>query len=495
MALEADAQASMREVEMRFRATFAAMLAVMTVIGGLGSVPMRAAQTTTDKPTVQVPEDKALVYFVRPKRPGSRLTTFLYIDDEFVGVLEDNSFTYAFVEEGRHVLWTFLTLDVKARLIKAMSKIMVGEPWEGSGFNAVRGRTYYFWFDDPKKMQDEHVRLDEKEGAEWIDKVKFYSTPTSKEAQTSAQHLTNRSTEAVERFELAYAEIPEYSTPEVPVDRTGFIRIDANTEISLELVQNVVGTITSGDGRMIHLDSIGDDVWFRVTGDSASAGGVWLREGTLVRGILYHEKDRRSSVVGDVLDVVVPAVVAVDGTVVPTQGEIYQQGGRQPKADRVVRNLLWTQQVLWGHRGPGPYPGKRADLLLGSMATIYTRDPVWIAPVRTTIESDELKSRSPALRLRVPKSAPFRFPPSGWGRPDDLKFLLELPKRPAPAQARFQGLGGAPTTCSRRLILPTSTKSGSTRISGVAMILIPESGRAVVNSQGHPGNAGSIEGT
>ncbi len=64
----------------------------------------------------------------------------------------------------------------------------------------------------------------------------------------------------------------------------------------------------------------------------------------------------------------------------------------------------------------------------------------------------------------------------------------------APAQARFQGLGGAPTTCSRRLILPTSTKSGSTRISGVAMILIPGSGRAVVKSQGHPGNAGSIEG-
>ena len=78
---------------MRLRSACIAMLAVMAVIGGLGLVPARAAQTTTDKPTVQTPEDKALVYFVRPKRPGSRLTIFLYIDDEFVGVLDDNSFT------------------------------------------------------------------------------------------------------------------------------------------------------------------------------------------------------------------------------------------------------------------------------------------------------------------------------------------------------------------------------------------------------------------
>ncbi len=61
---------------MRLRSTCVAMLAVMTVIGGLGAMPMRAAETTTDKPTVQIPMDKALVYFVRPKRPGSHLTTF-----------------------------------------------------------------------------------------------------------------------------------------------------------------------------------------------------------------------------------------------------------------------------------------------------------------------------------------------------------------------------------------------------------------------------------
>lgn len=57
---------------MRLRSARVALLTVMAVIGGFGLIPARAAETTTDKPTVQIPEDKALVYFVRPKRPGSR---------------------------------------------------------------------------------------------------------------------------------------------------------------------------------------------------------------------------------------------------------------------------------------------------------------------------------------------------------------------------------------------------------------------------------------
>ena len=107
---------------MRFWSACVAMLAAMAVIGGFGVIPAHAAETTTDKPTVQTPEDKALVYFVRPKRAP---TTFLYIDDEFVGVLENNSFTYALVEEGQHVLWTFLTVNAKIRWFKALATSLI----------------------------------------------------------------------------------------------------------------------------------------------------------------------------------------------------------------------------------------------------------------------------------------------------------------------------------------------------------------------------------
>lgn len=71
------------------RLTGATVLAVMAGIEGIGLTPAHAAETTTDKPTIQAPEDKALVYFVRPKGPRKSLTAFLYIDDEFVGVLAD----------------------------------------------------------------------------------------------------------------------------------------------------------------------------------------------------------------------------------------------------------------------------------------------------------------------------------------------------------------------------------------------------------------------
>ncbi len=165
---------------MRLRSTCVTTLAVLAAISRLGAIPAHSAETTTDKPAILAPEDKALVYFVRPKRAGKSLSTFLYIDDEFVGVLEDNSFTYALVDEGRHELWTFPTLELP-KLFKMMPDSLQPQwnPWEGSGFEAARGRTYYFWFDDPRRTQNTHVRLDEEEGAKWIDKVKFYSTPTS----------------------------------------------------------------------------------------------------------------------------------------------------------------------------------------------------------------------------------------------------------------------------------------------------------------------------
>ncbi len=435
---------------MRVRPACVAMLAVMTAIGGLGVIPARAVETTTEKPSVQIPEDKALVYFVRPTRLLSRLITFLYIDDEFVGVVEDNSFTYAFVEEGRHELWTFVTFDSKLPLFGAMSKLTLGPPWEGSRFRAVRGRTYYFWFDDPgHRMDVQHVQLDEDAGAGWIDEVKFYATPTDKDVKASAQHLAKRSAAAVERFQLDYAEIPEHATPEVPADRTGLSRIDANTEVELVLIQ----TLWS------ERDATGDEVWFRVARDSAAAGGIWLREGTLVRGILHHVRDSDSSVGGGVLDVVIPALVAVDGTVVPTQAEIlvggkaaiHAPGDEDLKVGSVVWNLWKATDLRADERGeihvdfdPDSFAesldhrgeGTAAFLPLGSTISIYTRDPVWIAPVGGATDSEEEELSAPTLRLRVaPKTI----------RSSSKKLLGFLVRRPdRPAAVRVRSIAGQP---------------------------------------------------
>ena len=398
---------------MRFWSACVAMLAAMAVIVGFGVIPAHAAETTTDKPTVQTPEDKALVYFVRPKRAP---TTFLYIDDEFVGVLENNSFTYALVEEGQHALWTFSTVEFKTRWLKALVTSLVPSQWEGSEFEVVRGRTYYFGFANPANTPNTHVQLDEKEGAEWIDKVKFYTTATDKEAQASAIHLAERGTWIVEQFEASYIKVADYPTPQAPADVTGLIRVDANTEVSLELVQNLWS----------ERDSSGDEVWLRVTKDVASAEGVWLREGTLVLGLLRHAQGGQSSPRGGVLEVAIPAVVAVDSTVVPTQGAIKESGGESRKGSWAEGNFkralasfaLDPKTVEWfagfssgpgSGTDPGPVGGESAYLPIGSAATIYTRDPVWIVPGSRATESDEEGSSPPTLRLRVATKT-IRFP-------------------------------------------------------------------------------------
>jgi len=415
---------------MRLSVACVATLAVTVVLGELGVIPAHAAKTTTSKPAVRVPEDKALVYFVRPKRPGSRLMTFLYIDDEFVGVLEDNSFTYVLVEEGRHVLWTFLTVDVPKWFRKVSDvgiKAVAGgplleRPWEGSQFEVLGGRTYYFGFADPYSTRNTHLKLDGREGADRVDRVKFYATASGKETEASALHLAERGAEAVEQFEATYIAIPDYPTPPKPLDVTDLIQVDAKTEISLELVQNLWS----------ERHSSGDGVWLRVTEDVASAEGVWLREGTLVRGLVVHAEGRRSSVRGGVLDVAIPAVVAVDGTVVPTQGAMLESGGGFSSGSRVAAFLLSAWYLVVTGEDIHSGRGRAAFLPLGAKTAVYTRDPVWIAPTTRAIDAVEGEAGSSGVRLRLGPRA-IRMPGVTWPR---LRFLVGRPERPAVVRVR-----------------------------------------------------------
>ncbi len=153
--------------------TWQRILAV-TCIAACGAVPAaEAANKSADKQFGEVKADQALVYLIREKRfAGSGRTMFVYADETFLGTLDNNSYAYAYLPPGRHLLWT------------NWAKINVEADFEA-------GKTYYYavWSSfDP---------LDETSGMAYVQGVGSYATPEPAEIAKSEEHIRERYGKAV----------------------------------------------------------------------------------------------------------------------------------------------------------------------------------------------------------------------------------------------------------------------------------------------------------
>src|SRR5688500_15717460 len=76
------------------------------IAGALLAHAVQGAVRTPVKQEGQVAVDSALVYFMREARfQGGGRTMFLYSDDQFVGTLDNDCYTFASLPPGRHLLW------------------------------------------------------------------------------------------------------------------------------------------------------------------------------------------------------------------------------------------------------------------------------------------------------------------------------------------------------------------------------------------------------
>lgn len=132
------------------------------------ATPAAASTKSAEKTFGEVREGQALCYFIRePHFQGSARTMFLYADDTLLGVLENNSYTFTYLEPGKHLLWlNWAKINDEVEL--------------------EAGKAYYFtvWtnFDD----------IGEELGKTLIGQTKFHTTPDEKEIATSTEHITNR---------------------------------------------------------------------------------------------------------------------------------------------------------------------------------------------------------------------------------------------------------------------------------------------------------------
>jgi hypothetical protein len=128
-----------------------------------------AATKSGDKVRAESVEDQALLYLIREKRfQGSARTMFVYADQLLVGVLENNSYTFCYVEPGGHLLWlNWAKINTEVEL--------------------EAGQTYFFNI-GPRGIDD----VGEEWGRPLIEAVRWYCTPEDKELHKAESHIAKR---------------------------------------------------------------------------------------------------------------------------------------------------------------------------------------------------------------------------------------------------------------------------------------------------------------
>lgn len=117
-----------------------------------------------DKQFAQPDLDEALVYLIREKRfTGAATTMYVFSDQTMMGALDSNTYTFAYLPPGKHLLWLTPKINTEVE------------------FEA--GKTYYF------TVWASLDALDEATGKTYIAAVSNYATPTPRDVEKGAKYM------------------------------------------------------------------------------------------------------------------------------------------------------------------------------------------------------------------------------------------------------------------------------------------------------------------
>ena len=135
--------------------------------------PALGANRSPDKQVGEAHSDEALVYLIREKRfVGGGRTMFVFSDQSFLGALDNDSYTFAYLPPGKHLLWL------------NWAKI-------NTEIDVEAGKTYYF------AIWTTFDALDENSGKAFLGGISAYATPEPRELEKAAEHIHERYGKAV----------------------------------------------------------------------------------------------------------------------------------------------------------------------------------------------------------------------------------------------------------------------------------------------------------
>lgn len=343
-------------------------------------------------------EDMAVVYFIRRGQfAGGGRTMFLYADDRFVGTLDNESYTFAYFEPGRYMLWTNWTkVNVDIDL-------------------SPNSETYVVAWG---KLEI----VDEAAGRELIEQIKSFAEPSAKETAKSEKHIANRLREAHRRAQRqGRADLETIAAPTMPRDSTGMIRVPKYTEVQLMLMENVT----------THHSETGEEVWFRVTEDVVCDGETMLSEGALVQGTVRRAAGAEIQGEAGQVNIVIPGIAFVDGTPVATIGQISDAGrSRADTSGTVAAVGMVTVGIIPGAIAGTLVKGREAFVLAGDTCSVWTADEAWVRPASVLKDRNEELEPEGIEEVAVSSIAHLKLQPHRRAAPGDVAVVLDADRRP-----------------------------------------------------------------
>ena len=356
-----------------------------------------AAVKTREKVYGEIVPDKALIYVVRPGSFFGKIrTSFVYVDDQFLGVVDNSSYTFGCLEPGRHLLW------LSATRVRKEIDVAAGQEYFLLLLMAPPGG--FHWV--PKET-----------GMAWIEKIKFHATPTEKELRTVEDHLENKYAKA-ERREAKQEKAPIYEVVarSEPDNTEGMLKVPGSTRVRLELMENVTSFVNRA----------GDVVWFRIAEDLSIEDTVWAVAGTPVKGLVRKRaKARRAGRGGGNVDVVVPAIPATDGSDLPLLGRVDTSGrpSRSAGALALAGGALVSAPVVLASLA---IRAKEGFMLSGGQYDFFSREDHWVSVTQSGSAEVGSESTAPdAIELRAKAGGEAEFAPQRHQRPGPIEISVE----------------------------------------------------------------------
>jgi hypothetical protein len=149
------------------RRSWAHMLGSLAVCW-LAALPLAAAEKSPQKIFGEVKPDQALVYVIREGSIlGANRTQFVYADQQFLGTLRSNSYTFSYLPPGPYLLW--------------VNWPMVEPPLSRVELEA--GKVYYF------NIGKSFEPLDDVTGPAFLKGIKWYVTPEDDEREEAKEQI------------------------------------------------------------------------------------------------------------------------------------------------------------------------------------------------------------------------------------------------------------------------------------------------------------------
>lgn len=162
------------------------------VLGSLAALPLGAAEKSAAKIFGEVKSDQALVYLIREGHMlGAALTLIVVADQQFLGTLKNNSYTFTYLPPGNYLLWAH----------------PLGWTVSNTRVELEAGKAYYF------NVWNSFDPLDEVTGPAFLKGIKRYLAPTDDEQEKAKEQIAKDYTKAMTKPVNDLAEARQVDDP------------------------------------------------------------------------------------------------------------------------------------------------------------------------------------------------------------------------------------------------------------------------------------------